>query len=158
MSEKTYFTKDGLQKLQEELHEMKTKGRAEIAADIEEAREKGDLRENAEYKAAKERQSHHETKILRMESMVANAVVVDESNVDLSKVYILSTVKVKNLRTNTVDKYTLVPEKEQNLRDKKLSVKSPVGKGLLGKAVGDKVEIKVPAGTMEFEVLEITRE
>ncbi|MCB9233807.1 MAG: transcription elongation factor GreA [Bacteroidia bacterium] len=158
MSEKSYLTKEGLRKLTEELHEMKTKGRAIIAADIEEAREKGDLRENAEYKAAKERQSLQETKILKLENMIANAVLVDETNLDLSKVFILSTVKVKNLKTNAVDKYTLVPENEQNLREKKISVQSPVGKGLIGKAVGDVVEIQVPAGVMKFEVLDITRE
>ena len=158
MSEKTYLTKGGLEKLHEELRELKTTGRSRIASDIAEAREKGDLRENAEYKAAKEAQGLLELKISKLENQIANAQIIDESTIDLSRVYILSTVRVKNLKLKKEFKYTLVSEKEQNLKENKISVDSPVGKGFLGKEVGDIVEIKVPAGTMEFEILEITRE
>ena len=158
MSEITYVTKDGLAKLNDELKQLKTVERAKIANAISEAREKGDLRENAEYHAAKEAQGHLETRIARLETTIANARILDETIIDTSKVYILSTVRVKNLAMNKEFKYTLVSEKEQNLRENKISVASPVGKGFLGKEVGDVVEIKVPAGVMKFEILEITRE
>ena len=158
MEEKTYLTAAGLARLKEELNELKTKGRAELAAEIEEAREKGDLKENAEYKAAKEAQGLHELKISKIENMVANAVIIDESNIDLSRVFILSTVRVKNLKMNKEFKYTLVPENEQNLKENKISVASPVGQGFIGSKVGETVEIEVPAGIMKFEILEITRE
>lgn len=158
MSEINWMTKDGLAKLNEELNHLKKVERSKISNAIAEAREKGDLRENAEYHAAKEAQGHLETKIARLETSIANARLIDESQMDTSKVYILSTVRVKNMKLKKEFKYTLVSEKEQNLRENKISVASPVGKGLLGGVVGDVVEIKVPAGVLEFEILEITRE
>ena len=158
MSEIMWVTKDGLTKLKEELYHLKKVERPKISNAIAEAREKGDLRENAEYHAAKEAQGHLETKIARLETTIANARIIDESQMDTSKVYILSTVRVKNIKLKKEFKYTLVSEKEQNLRENRISVASPVGKGFLGKVVGDIVDIKVPAGVMQFEILEITRE
>lgn len=158
MDEKSYFTREGLHKLRDELTHLKTTGRKEIAKAIAEAREKGDLRENAEYDAAKEAQGLHELKISKLENLLQNAVLIDESQLDLSKVQILTTVKVKNLAIKKEMKYKLVSQKEANLRQNKISVDSPVGKGLLGKTIGDVVEIKVPAGVMKFEVLDITME
>lgn len=157
MAEISYFTKEGYDKLRQELHEMRTKRRAEIAAAIAEAREKGDLSENAEYDAAKEAQSLLEFKISQLEGLITNARILDAASLDTSKVYILSYVTLKNLKTNQQVKYQLVSGKEANLKDGKISVDSPIGKGLLGKAMGDKVEINVPAGKLEFEVLEISR-
>jgi len=153
----SYYTGEGLQKLKEELHQMKTVERPKISQQIAEARDKGDLSENAEYDAAKEAQSHLETKIVKLENLLANARLIDESQVDLSKVFVLSKVKIKNLKTNAVVEYTLVSEKEANLAEKKISVDSPIGKGLLGKSVGESVEVKVPAGLINFEILEISR-
>lgn len=158
MSDKSYFTQEGYQSAMEELQSLKTKDRAELAEQIEEAREKGDLRENAEYKAAKERQGLLELKIAKMEAQLASAVIVDTSDIDLSKVSLLCTVKVKNLKTNTEAKYTIVPESEQNLKEGKISIKSPVGMGLTGKKVGEVAEVKAPAGIIKFEVLDITLE
>lgn len=155
MANRQYFTREGLEKLKAELNEMKTEGRQGIAAAIAEAREKGDLRENAEYDAAKEAQGLHEAKIAKLEAVIANARIVSESDLDLSKVSILSTVRLKNLKVNKEVKYTLVSAKEANFKEGRISVESPVGKGLLGKKVGEIATIKVPAGTMEFEVLEI---
>lgn len=157
MAEISYFTKEGYDKLRQELHEMRTKQRAEIAAAIAEAREKGDLSENAEYDAAKEAQSLLEFKISQLEGLITNARILDATSLDTSKVYILSFVTLKNLKTNQQVKYQLVSGKEANLKDGKISVDSPIGRGLLGKAMGDKVEINVPAGKLEFEVLEISR-
>lgn len=157
MAEISYFTKEGYDKLRQELHEMRTKSRAEIAAAIAEAREKGDLSENAEYDAAKEAQSLLEFKISQLEGLITNARILDATSLDTSKVYILSFVTLKNLKTNQQVKYQLVSGKEANLKDGKISVDSPIGRGLLGKAMGDKVEINVPAGKLEFEVLEISR-
>ncbi|MCC9137493.1 transcription elongation factor GreA [Pontibacter silvestris] len=157
MSKISYYTAEGLQKLKDELAELKTKGRAEVARQLAEARDKGDLSENAEYDAAKDAQGHLELKISKMEEIVGNARLIDESNLDSSKALILSKVKIKNLKNNMVVNYTLVAEEEADLAAGKISVKSPIGKGLLGKSVGDVAEITVPAGKLEFEILEISR-
>ncbi|MCJ8163335.1 transcription elongation factor GreA [Pontibacter sp. E15-1] len=157
MSKISYYTAEGLQKLKDELAELKTKGRSAVAHQLAEARDKGDLSENAEYDAAKDAQGHLELKISKMEEIVGNARLVDESGLDASKALILSKVKLKNLKTNTVVDYTLVAEEEANLAAGKISVKSPIGKGLLGKSVGDVAEITVPAGKLQFEILEISR-
>lgn len=157
MAEVTYYTKEGIEKLKEELHYLKTEGRAQIAKAIAEARDKGDLSENAEYDAAKEAQGLHEAKIAKLGESLANARLIDESKLDSSKVLALSIVKIKNIRSGTAMTYQLVSETEADLKSGKISVKSPIAKGLLGKSVGDKVEIAVPAGKMEFEILEISR-
>jgi len=152
----SYYTKEGLQKLKDELNELKTKGRTDIAKEIAEARDKGDLSENAEYDAAKDAQGLLELKISKLEGVVGNARVIDESTIDTSKVSVLSTVKIKNKKNGATVAYTLVSEEEANLKANKISVKSPIGKGLLGKKVGEMAEVKAPAGTMEFEVLDIS--
>lgn len=157
MAEVSYYTKDGLEKLKEELQYLKTTGRANIAKAIAEARDKGDLSENAEYDAAKEAQGHHETKIARLEDTLAHARLLDESKLDSSKVLALSTVKIKNTKNGAVMSYQLVSETEADLKAGKISVTSPIAKGLLGKQVGEKTEITVPAGKIEFEILEISR-
>lgn len=157
MSEVTYYTQDGLDKLKEELHELKTSGRASISKAIAEARDKGDLSENAEYDAAKEAQGLHEAKIAKLEATLASARLIDESKLDLSKVLALSIVKIKNIKNGATMTYQLVAESEADLKTGKISVKSPIAQGLLGKSVGDKTEIQVPAGKMEFEILEISR-
>ncbi|SNS81621.1 transcription elongation factor GreA [Ekhidna lutea] len=151
-----YYTKEGLDKLKAELNELKTKGRADMAKQIAEARDKGDLSENAEYDAAKEAQGLLELKISKLETVVGDARVIDESTIDTSKVSILSTVKIKNKKTKMEVKYQLVAEEEADLKNGKISVQSPIGKGLLGKKKGEKAVIKVPAGDMEFEILDIT--
>lgn len=155
MSELSYYTADGLAKLKAELNELKTKGRKEISRDIAEARDKGDLSENAEYDAAKDAQGHLEAKISQLEVVVGNARIIDESTIDTSKVSILSRVKVKNLKMGMEASYTLVAEEEADLKLGKISIKSPIGKGLLGKKPGEKAKIETPGGTMEFEVIEI---
>jgi transcription elongation factor GreA len=157
MSNISYYTAEGLQKLKEDLHDLKTKGRSEVARQLAEARDKGDLSENAEYDAAKDAQGHLELKIAKLEEVVGNARLIDESHLDMSKALILSKVKIKNLKNNMVMDYILVAEEEADLASGKISVKSPIGKGLLGKSVGEKAEITVPAGKIEFEVLEISR-
>ncbi|WP_299760815.1 transcription elongation factor GreA [uncultured Pontibacter sp.] len=157
MSKINYYTAEGLQKLKDELAELKTKGRSEVARQLAEARDKGDLSENAEYDAAKDAQGHLELKISKLEEVVGNARLIDESNLDSSKALILSKVKIKNLKNNMVVDYTLVAEEEADLASGKISVKSPIGKGLLGKSVGDVAEITIPAGKIEFEILEISR-
>jgi transcription elongation factor GreA len=157
MANVSYYTAEGLQKLKDELAELKTKGRAAIARQLAEARDKGDLSENAEYDAAKDAQGHLELKISKMEEVVGNARLMDDSNLDLSKALILSKVKIKNLTNNMMLDYTLVSEEEANLAAGRISVKSPIGKGLLGKSVGDVAEITVPAGKLRFEILEISR-
>lgn len=157
MSKLSYYTAEGLQRLKEELQELKTKGRAEVARQLSEARDKGDLSENAEYDAAKDAQGHLELKISKLEEVVGNARLIDESGLDASKALILSKVKLKNLKNNMVVNYTLVAEEEADLASGKISVKSPIGQGLLGKSVGDVAEITVPAGKIEFEILEISR-
>lgn len=157
MSQITYYTEEGLQKLKDELHHMKTVERPSISQQIADARDKGDLSENAEYDAAKEAQGLLEAKISKLETVLANARVIDESQIDNSKVFILSRVKIKNMNNNAVMEYTLVAENEANLAEKKISVDSPIGKGLLGKAVGDIAEVQIPAGLVKFEILEINR-
>ncbi|WP_181305468.1 transcription elongation factor GreA [Rufibacter sp. XAAS-G3-1] len=157
MATVSYYTPEGLQKLKEELHELKTKGRSEVARQLAEARDKGDLSENAEYDAAKDAQGHLELKISKLEEVLGNARLIDESNMDLTKALILSKVKLKNLNNNMEMLYTLVAEEEANLAAGKISVKSPIGKGLLGKSVGEIAEITVPAGKLRFEILEISR-
>jgi transcription elongation factor GreA len=146
-----------LDKLREELQQLKTSGRAAIAKAIAEARDKGDLSENAEYDAAKEAQGHHEAKIAKMEELLATARLLDESKLDTSKVLALSKVKIKNVKNGATMTYQLVSESEADLKSGKISVTSPIAKGLLGKKVGEKTEIQVPAGKMEFEILEISR-
>ncbi len=153
----SYYTPEGLQKLKDELAELKTKGRSAVAYQLAEARDKGDLSENAEYDAAKDAQGHLELKISKLEEVVGNARVIDETNLDLTKALILSKVKIKNLNNNMVMDYLLVAEEEANLTAGKISVKSPIGKGLLGKSVGDVAEITIPAGKIRFEILEISR-
>lgn len=142
--------------MKEELNDLKTRGRAEMAKQIAEARDKGDLSENAEYDAAKDAQGHLEAKIAKLESVVGNARVIDENNIDTSKVSILSKVKIKNMKMGATVTYTLVAEEEADLKTGKISVKSPIGKGLLGKTIGDKAEIETPGGIMTFEILDIS--
>lgn len=156
MSGINYVTKETLDKMMEELNELKTIGRAEIARQIAEAREKGDLKENAEYDAAKEAQGHHEAKIAQLEKAIATARIIDTRDIDTSKVSILSRVKVTNLNTKKSVEYQIVSEKEADLKAGKISVNSPIGKGLLGKSIGDTVEISVPAGKVKFKVENIS--
>lgn len=157
MSNVSYFTPEGLQRLKDEIHQLKTVERPKISQQIAEARDKGDLSENAEYDAAKEAQGLLEARIAKLENTYANARLIDDSQIDASKVYILSTVKLRNQKNGMEVTYTLVAENEANLAQKKISVESPIGKGLLGKAVGDVAEVHVPAGIIPFEILEITR-
>jgi transcription elongation factor GreA len=151
-----YYTEEGLKKLKDELHELKTKGRQDIAKQIAEARDKGDLSENAEYDAAKDAQGLLELKIAKLEAVVGNARVMDNSKMDASKVGILSTVKIKNIKNGMTMTYTLVSEEEADLKAGKISLTSPFGKGLMGKEKGDIAQVNAPAGTMEFEVLDIS--
>ncbi len=156
MSSIFYMSKEGLEKLQEEIKHLRTVRRPEVAKAIAEAREKGDLSENAEYHAAKEEQGHLEAKLSEMETKLANARLLDESQQDISKANILSTVEVFNKKMNKKMKFILVSEAEANLKENKLSVSSPIGKALLGKAIGDKVKAQTPGGEIEFEVLKIS--
>ena len=156
MSTIKYFTEEGLKKLKDELHLLKTKGRAEIANQIAEARDKGDLSENAEYDAAKEAQGLHELKISKLEESISNARVIDESEINTDKVSILSKVKVLNLSFNKEFEYTIVSEEESDLQQGKISVQSPIGKGLLGKKKGEEVSIDVPSGELKFKILNIS--
>ena len=156
MSETHFFTQEGLDKLKKEITELRTKGRAEISKAISDARDKGDLSENAEYDAAREAQALLEFRIAKLEVVIANARIVDESKIDLSKVSILTTVKIKNLNNGAVMKYTIVAENEAELKNGKISVDSPIGRALLGKKVSDKVDVTVPVGKVTFEVIEIT--
>lgn len=158
MSNVSYYTPEGLKKLREELNHLKDIERPKASQAIAEARDKGDLSENAEYDAAKEAQGLLELKISKMEETLANARLIDESQLDTSKVLVLSTVKLKNRNNGMEMKYTLVAESEADLKSAKISVNSPIGKGLLGKEVGEIAEIKVPNGTLKFDILEITRE
>jgi transcription elongation factor GreA len=151
----TYLSHEGMENLKIELNELRTKGRAEMARQIAEARDKGDLSENAEYDAAKEAQGHLEAKIAKLEDMLSNARVMDAANVDTSKVSVMCNVKLKNLKDKKNVTYQIVSEKEADLKTGKISVGSPIGKGLLGKQVGEIAEITVPAGTLKFEILEI---
>ena len=157
MSHIQYFTEEGLKKLKEELQHLKSVERPAISRQIAEARDKGDLSENAEYDAAKEAQGLLEMKIAKLEDIVANARIIDESQMDDTKVFILSKVKIKNKANGAAMTYTLVPENEANLKEGKISVDSPIAKGLLGKEVGDVVDVKVPSGMVKFEIVEISR-
>lgn len=154
--EVNYYTKEGLDKLKAELNYLKTKGRSNMAKQIAEARDKGDLSENAEYDAAKDAQGLLELKISKLENVMGSARVIDESSLDRSKVGILSIVKIKNSKNGAQLKYQIVAEEEADLKLNKISIKSPIGSGLLGKKVGESAIIKVPAGTMEFEIVEIS--
>lgn len=152
MGKLQYMTKEGLEKLKEELHILKTQERPSISNQIAEARDKGDLSENAEYDAAKEAQGLLELKISKMEDLIANARIIDESKLDTDSVHILSKVKIKNVSNGASMTYILVPENEADLKASKISINSPIAKGLLGKKVGEKAQVTVPNGTMEFLV------
>lgn len=156
MSGISYMTQEGYDKANGELEHMKTKGREEASKEIAEARDKGDLSENAEYHAAKDAQGLLEAKINELEKALANVRIIDASQLDNSTVTILSNVRMKNLKVNKEITYQIVSETEADLKSKKLSVNSPIGKGLLGKAVGDIAEVQTPAGIIKFEILEIT--
>jgi transcription elongation factor GreA len=157
MSHISYYTEEGLTNLKEELREMKSVQRPAISVQIADARDKGDLSENAEYDAAKEAQGLLEAKISKLENALSNARLIDDSQLDNSKVLILSKVKIKN-KTNGMElNYTLVAENEANLKAGKISIDSPIGQGLIGKSIGETAEIKVPSGTMHFEIIDISR-
>lgn len=147
-----YVTKETLEQMREELQQLKTSGRAEIARQIAEAREKGDLKENAEYDAAKEAQGYHEAKISQLESAIATSRIIDAKDVDTSKVSILSKVKLTNLGSKKTVEYQIVSEQEADLKAGKISVTSPIGKGLLGKKAGEIAEVNVPSGVLKFKV------
>lgn len=157
MGNVSYYTAEGLKKLRDELNQLKDVERPKASQAIADARDKGDLSENAEYDAAKEAQGLLELKISKLEETLANARLVDESQLDTSKALVLSTVKLKNKGNGSVMTYTLVAESEADLKSGKISVNSPIGKGILGKQVGDTAEITVPNGTLKLEILEITR-
>jgi transcription elongation factor GreA len=152
---KSYYTKEGLDKLKAELNELKTKGRTDIAKQIAEARDKGDLSENAEYDAAKDAQGMLELKISKLENVIGNAAIIKESELDTSQVSILSKVKIKNQANGAEIEYMLVAEEEADLKENKISVKSPIGKGLLGKKKGEIATVKAPAGEIRFEIVDI---
>lgn len=156
MSDLNYLTKETLAQMKEELNKLKTTGRAEIARQIAEAREKGDLKENAEYDAAKEAQGHHEAKIAQLESAIVSARVIDAKDIDTSKVSILSKVTVTHLGNKKTFVYQIVSEKEADLKLGKISVTSPIGRGLLGKHVGDVAEVTAPSGTFSFKIENIS--
>lgn len=157
MSQISYYSPEGLKRLKEELYDLIHVQRPAISNQIAEARDKGDLSENAEYDAAKEAQGILEMRISKLETTIANARLIDDSSIDKSRAFILSTVKIRNKANQMETQYTLVAESEANLKEKKISVDSPIGKGLLGKKVGDVAEINTPGGLMLFEILEITR-
>ena len=151
----SYITEDGLKKRKEELHQLKTQERPSISKQIAEARDKGDLSENAEYDAAKEAQGLLEMRISKLEDTLRNSKIVDNTNLDISKVAILTKVKIKNTSNGKLMTYHIVPETEANLKEGKISIDSPIAKGLLGKKVKDKAEVQAPAGKLIFEILEI---
>ncbi|MBS1580991.1 MAG: transcription elongation factor GreA [Bacteroidetes bacterium] len=157
MSTPAYYTEEGLRKLQEELHHLRTVERPHISQQIADARDKGDLSENAEYHAAKEEQGLLEARIAKMEEVVANARVIDPGQLDTSKAYIHCTVKVRQVGSGAERHFTLVAESEADIKTGRISVSSPIGKGLLGKAVGEVAEVATPAGSSRFEIMEITR-
>ncbi len=157
MADIKYYSAEGLQKLKDELHQMIAVERPAVSNAIAEARDKGDLSENAEYDAAKEAQSHLEAKILKLQETIANARLLDESRIDTSKVLLLSKVEFENLAMKKKMTYEIVPENEANLKEGKISITSPIAKGLLGKSVGDVAEITVPAGKMKLKITNITR-
>jgi len=156
MNESRYVTREGLKKMQDELEHLTTVMRPEISRQIAEAREKGDLSENAEYDAAKDAQGMLEMKIAKLQEAIRTARILDNSKLDTSKGVILSTVKIKNTQSGKAMSYTIVPENEADLKSGKISVSSPIAQGLIGRKVGDRVNIQVPAGTIEFEIMEIT--
>jgi len=156
MATVAYYTEEGLLKLKEELHQLRTVERQTVIKAIAEARDKGDLSENAEYDAAKDAQGLLEVRINKLEEVISNARLVDMSQLDISKVSILTTVKIKNLKNNAEMKYTLVAENEADLKSGKISIDSPIGKGLVGRKVGDKVDVTVPAGIIPFQIMEIS--
>ena len=158
MSNVSYYTAEGLKKLRDEIDQLKSVERPKASQAIADARDKGDLSENAEYDAAKEAQGLLELRISKMDEVLANARLIDESQLDTSKALVLSTVRIKNQTNGMEIKYKLVAESEADLKEGKISVTSPIGKGLLGKSVGEIAEISVPNGTLKFEVLEITRD
>lgn len=158
MSKVSYYSEEGLKKLKAELDQLRDVERPKASQAIGEARDKGDLSENAEYDAAKEAQGMLEMKISKLEAVVSNARVIDESQLDTSKILIHSTVKLKNTKTKKTMTYKLVAQSEADLKSNKISVDSPIGKGLLGKEEGEFAEIKVPNGTLSFEVVEISRD
>ena len=158
MSKVSYYTAEGLKKLRDELNHLKDVERPKASQDIAEARDKGDLSENAEYDAAKEAQGMLEMRIAKLEETLASARIIDESQLDVSKVLVHSTVKIKNVANGMEMNYKLVAQSEADLKSGKISVDSPIGKGLLGKEVGDIAEIQVPNGTMKLEVIEISRD
>ncbi len=157
MSNISYYNKEGLEKLKEDLNLLTTVERSKISKMIAEARDKGDLSENAEYDAAKEAQGLLELKISKLQDLISNARVLDESKLDTSKVLLLSTVTIKNLKSGAIMKYTIVPESEADLKSGKLSVTSPISKGILGRKIGEKIEVQVPAGIVPFEIIDISR-
>lgn len=156
MSQLNYYTEEGLKKMREELQDLKTRGRAEMARQIAEARDKGDLSENAEYDAAKDAQGMLELKISKLDDAVANGRVINQSALDISKISILAKVKIKNQVNKAEMTYTLVAEEEANLKEFKISVKSPIGQGLIGKKKGDIAEVKTPNGIVKFDILDIS--
>ena len=156
MAQASYMTEEGLANLKKELEQLTTVERPAISQQIAEARDKGDLSENAEYDAAKEAQGLLEMRIARMENMLAKARIIDESRIDTSHVQILNKVKIKNIKNSQQVEYMLVSESEADIKNGKISVATPIAKGLLGKEVGDVVEIKVPSGVMSFEIIEIS--
>ena len=157
MATVSYLTEEGLQKLKNELEQLTNVERPSISRQIAEARDKGDLSENAEYDAAKDAQGMLEARIARLEEIVANSRIIDESRIDTSKVQILNRVKIKNLKTNAIMEYLLVSEQEANLKEGKISVNTPIARGLMGKKIGDVVEVNVPSGKMSLEIIEISR-
>ncbi|MBP6428917.1 MAG: transcription elongation factor GreA [Bacteroidales bacterium] len=158
MSKNKYYSEEGLQKLKQELQNLISVERPAISAAIAEARDKGDLSENAEYDAAKDAQGHLEAKISKLQTLIANARLLDESKIDTSKVLLLSKVEFINLATKKSQVYEIVPESEANLREGKISVTSPIASGMLGKKEGDIVEIEVPAGILKLQIVKITRD
>lgn len=154
---KNYLSREGYEKLDKELHDLKTRGRKEIAHEISEARSKGDLSENAEYDAAKEAQGHLEKRIAELENTLATSTIIDEKNINTSKAYLLSTVTIRNVKMKKEMKYTLVSKDEADFKLGKISVDSPIGEAILGTEIGQVVNVKVPAGTLELEILKIER-
>ncbi len=157
MAKINYYTESGLKKMKDDLYEMENVQRRDISKQIGEAIDKGDLSENAEYDAAKEAQGLLEMKIAKLKEVIVNARIIDDSEIDATKVFILSKVKMKNIKNNMVFEYTLVAENEANLKEKKISIDSPIGKGLLAKSVGDIADVTTPNGIIQFEILEISR-
>jgi transcription elongation factor GreA len=157
MAQLTYYTPEGLENLKNEIEQLRTVERPKISQQIADARDKGDLSENAEYDAAKEAQGLLEARISKLNNLLADARIVDDSQIDASKVFILSTVKLKHLKLNKLFEYTLVAENEADLKAGKISIDSPIGKGLLGKAIGDIADINTPNGIIKFEILDISR-